>query len=126
MSEFDYTQLDPGIRDTVRRLRHYDFNTTDSGDGVSKPADARTFHEPHVHIAVGKYRLFHEARAAQRVLGPDWYVEASYSTRDDTAILTCLRRDVLDKAVKAMGYTTDVVAPRCGTPLDSPADPEVK
>lgn len=33
MSEFDYDQLDPGIRRTVKTLRTWGFDTTDSGDG---------------------------------------------------------------------------------------------
>ena len=34
----DPTALDPGIRDVVRYLRGKGYETTDSGDGVSKPA----------------------------------------------------------------------------------------
>lgn len=33
LPEIDYEQLDPGIRETVRRLRAWGFDTTDSGDG---------------------------------------------------------------------------------------------
>ncbi len=40
MKLLDYDKLDPGIRETVRWLRGLGFNTTDSGDGVSKrPGD---------------------------------------------------------------------------------------
>jgi hypothetical protein len=50
----DYDALDPGIRDTVRRLNILGFETTDSGDGVSKlaaghPAD-EILNIPHVFI----------------------------------------------------------------------------
>lgn len=34
--DFNYEQLDPGIRKTVRVLRNLGYKTTDSGDGVSK------------------------------------------------------------------------------------------
>lgn len=33
---FNYDQLDPGIRETVRRLHSWGFVTTDSGDGITK------------------------------------------------------------------------------------------
>jgi len=35
----DYDEIDPGIRDVVRRLREAGYNTTDSGDGVTKFAE---------------------------------------------------------------------------------------
>ncbi len=36
MSGIDLNELDPGIRRTVAFLREHGFDTTDSGDGVSK------------------------------------------------------------------------------------------
>ena len=36
MKDIDYGELDPGIRETVRRLNEEGFETCDSGDGVSK------------------------------------------------------------------------------------------
>lgn len=36
MEPINYEELDPGIRKTVRFLRAHGFDTTDSGDGVSK------------------------------------------------------------------------------------------
>lgn len=51
--DINYDELDPGVRDLVRWLRVYwNLNTTDSGDGVSKPAEARVMDVPHV-MAVG-------------------------------------------------------------------------
>ena len=35
----NYHDLDPGIREVVMMLNHYGFETSDSGDGVSKFAD---------------------------------------------------------------------------------------
>ncbi len=35
-TEFDYDQLDPGIRQTVRLIHEFGFETTDSGDGITK------------------------------------------------------------------------------------------
>jgi hypothetical protein len=40
MSDVDYSELDPGIRETVRWLRGLGYETTDSGDGQHKrPSD---------------------------------------------------------------------------------------
>lgn len=36
VEDIDYTELDPGIRETVRFLRSHGFDTTDSGDGKFK------------------------------------------------------------------------------------------
>jgi hypothetical protein len=36
MGDVKYEDLDPGIRETVRRLRDWGLNTSDSGDGVTK------------------------------------------------------------------------------------------
>jgi hypothetical protein len=102
----DYGELDPGICEAVRKLRAAGLNTTDSGDGVSKPADCRTMDEPHVHIvSSGPRMMLRDARRAQDVLGAEWYVEATYSTRDGKTILTCLTHAALDAVVKAMGYS---------------------
>lgn len=49
--DIDFGELDPGVRELVRRLREQNFLTCDSGDGVSKPADERVFDRPHVMIA---------------------------------------------------------------------------
>lgn len=35
--QFDYSILDPGIRELVKVLHELGYHTTDSGDGVSKP-----------------------------------------------------------------------------------------
>lgn len=53
-AEIDYDAIDPGVRETVRRLNALGFETTDSGDGVSKldegyPAD-EILDFPHVYI----------------------------------------------------------------------------
>lgn len=39
MEEIDYEKLDPGIRKLVKLLRDNGFDTTDSGDGISKFTD---------------------------------------------------------------------------------------
>jgi len=53
---FNYDLLDPGIRETVRRLRAWGFVTTDSGDGVTKLAQGWSPDEvldvPHVFMQV--------------------------------------------------------------------------
>lgn len=91
MSECDYGELDPGIRDTVRLLRDAGFDTTDSGDGVSKPQDWYDSGEampfPHVAAAAAPEVLLREAHRMQAVLGDGWTVEASFTTHDGSAIL---------------------------------------
>lgn len=55
MSKFNfYSDLDPGIRNTVRWLNEYGFTTTDSGDGISKLNinDGCALDYPHVMIVV--------------------------------------------------------------------------
>lgn len=55
LGDIDYDELDPGIREVVRRLNDAHFTTTDSGDGYSKAehiasGDAEAI--PHVYILV--------------------------------------------------------------------------
>ncbi len=52
------SDLDPGIRRVVMWIRGLGLHTTDSGDGVSKPADARVTDVPHVAIASRKASFF--------------------------------------------------------------------
>ncbi len=85
----NYYELDPGIREDVRRVREAGFETTDSGDGVSK-ADADAL--PYAHIAcLYKPRLWMTLGWAcedlKKVLGEGWEVQGSYSTADRSYIL---------------------------------------
>jgi hypothetical protein len=58
----DLQALDPGIRETVRRLREAGFDTSDSGDGRSKPADpVEVLDFPHVAIRASASSLIGEA-----------------------------------------------------------------
>jgi len=50
LDPIDLSKLDPGIRNFVAFLRSKGFNTTDSGDGKSKPLDEETLPWPHVFI----------------------------------------------------------------------------
>jgi len=59
-----YGELDPGIRDTVQFLRNGGFNTTDSGDGVSKeggPLESSMLKVPHVVISVLPSQAMYQA-----------------------------------------------------------------
>jgi hypothetical protein len=82
MKGFDYEALDPGIRGVVRRLHAAGFVTTDSGDGVSKPPDARVFDVPHIVVQLDPAQFFQRTWALYVTLGPDWRVEASYCPND--------------------------------------------
>jgi hypothetical protein len=69
MSTFDYTKLDPGIRETVRLVHEMGFRTTDSGDGVTKLADMECALDfPHVVIAASKTSLVKDAEKLHREL----------------------------------------------------------
>lgn len=87
----DYATLDPGIRDAVELLNRCGFVTTDSGDGVSKPADWYESGEAipfmHVVIASTPETMVADAERAAHVLGCDWNVEAEYQTLTKTAHL---------------------------------------
>lgn len=78
--------LDPGIRETVVWLRKHGFDTTDSGDGVSKLARDPEMHKyvldiPHVFMRVARSAVLDEAdRLAALVASiPTAKVEASYA-----------------------------------------------
>lgn len=95
----DYDALDPGIRDVVRAINEWGWPTMDSGDGVSKPADAEcVLRFPHVFAETrnGTLELVHEAHALREALvgrfGDGWYVEVNYATNDRRAIL-CAQKD---------------------------------
>lgn len=93
---FNYEELDPGIRDVVETLHKYGFETTDSGDGVSKPAHwyqpdehgiTQAFDFPHVVCATTPQTMLDAAYRLQWLLGDEWSVEATYYAKDRTAIL---------------------------------------
>lgn len=94
-----YDSLDPGIRDIVRTLRAAGFETTDSGDGISKPEDDRVFEEPHVVSVVDVDALVAEADRLHRLLGDSWRIEASYCPNEGTAVI--------------LAYLPDEVLPTC-------------
>lgn len=57
--DINYDELDPGIRETVRWLRSLEFETTDSGDGVTKGADG--WETPHVYMQTDSRHLLSDA-----------------------------------------------------------------
>lgn len=77
-------ELDPGIRDIVLRIQAAGFETTDSGDGVSKPQEWYESGEaipfPHVVVRTTPKRMIVDAHTVADLLGPDWNVEAEYQT----------------------------------------------
>lgn len=85
----DYSQLDPGIVETVKRLRDAGFETTDSGDGVSKIPQDRVMDIAHVFATVRLDKMMTEAIRMASVLGQDWRVEASWSPNDSGVAATC-------------------------------------
>lgn len=80
--------LDPGIREAVLLLRDAGFETSDSGDGRSKPPAGIAYPFPHVIATTTKAQLLDEADRMLATLTAHpcgikgWVVEAIYSTRD--------------------------------------------
>lgn len=91
LSGEEASRLDPGIREIVLRLREWGFQTTESGDGVSKPstryASGEALPFPHVWCATTKADLLPEANRLQTCLGRSWLVEASYAPTDGSCRL---------------------------------------
>lgn len=83
----DYDSLDSGIRDIVKQLREAGFETTDSGDGVSKPVEERAFDCLHVAAVVRATEMIPESRRFYALLGADWHVEATYFPQSETTLL---------------------------------------
>lgn len=91
MDDINEKALDPGIRDIVMMIRRAGFETTDSGDGKSKPPEGRVFNFPHVVVKSTKAGLLVESevllafldRAGKRPRS----VEASYNPVDASAII---------------------------------------
>ncbi len=112
MSEdnFNYDELDPGIRKAVRVLREAEYETTDSGDGSKAGETEGALDYPHVFIRLpATLDLVAEAHRAQRYLNeaglPGSVVKATYSTKDETAMLL-----VRWPSVRLMTYSTKSVA----------------
>lgn len=87
--DLDYATLDHGIRDVVRGLVALGYDTTDSGDGVSKTGMGCALPYRHVVAMVPStvVRLSDAARFAEnmrrdieRITATEWMVEVGYST----------------------------------------------
>lgn len=102
--DLDYAKLDPGIREAVRWLRELGFNTTDSGDGRSKPEEARSIEGPHV-VIVYEGPDFLEI-VAEDLLGlladrfgevpGDVEIQANFNPRDGVCMILVLGDGLLD------------------------------
>lgn len=97
VDSLDPAELDPGIRDLVVALRARRWHTTDSGDGVSKPPEERTLHQPHVVVRINRDFMADDAQrlrdAVEEITGEPvvagggrgWTVEAVYHPVGDIA-----------------------------------------
>lgn len=90
--EIDYEALDPGVREQVRALRDAGFDTTDSGDGVSKftgdhPDRGCAMPVPNIAARTRLTSMVTDAHLMVDILGPDWVVQASYTTDDRSVVL---------------------------------------
>lgn len=95
--KIDLSQLDPGVRQFVSMLRHYDFDTCDSGDGhtkLEKDPDAEdVLPWPHVFIRVEPHQLLGTAMRLRTVLKHHKIdllpgdVQATYDPADESAVI---------------------------------------
>ncbi len=104
MEDFDYLELDCGIRDTVRFFHDLHYETTDSGDGESKSGAKDNnwwWILPYPHVAIVT-KVIDLGAAAERVLrniraagvdSDEVEVQVSYSTEDKLKILFVLGLD---------------------------------
>lgn len=87
----NYKALDPGIRDIVRQLNEAGFETTDSGDGYSKPPLACVLPFPHVAIKSSRDALIEDADRVYRWLAEHRrrarFIQATYDPKDQSAIV---------------------------------------
>ena len=90
-AEPPWKYLDKGIVDLVRFLFDNGYETTDSGDGVSKPDVGREFDFPHVVVSVEPTDLMHSVGFVFGLLaGTEWahfQVEGRYALPDGVANL---------------------------------------
>ena len=95
LGDFDYAQLDPGIRGIVRVLRYVGFNTVDSGDGETKlvagydPAEILPY--PHVAIATEPEKMIKESYRLISCLGKEWTINGTFNPRDETALILIMK-----------------------------------
>jgi hypothetical protein len=88
--------LDPGVRRLVAYLRALGHETTDSGDGQSKPEEDRALDGPHVFIRVEPERIVARANALKLDVERLGYcvepgtIQASYDPADGCAVIALL------------------------------------
>lgn len=71
MDDLNYDELDPGIRRTVRWLRSLGYETCDSGDGKTKPAQGLTWEDcvrDMAHVCISHPHGGHSLPRAAEVL----------------------------------------------------------
>lgn len=88
-SDIDYDELDPGIREVVRRLNDAGFTTTDSGDGVSKVdwiANGEALDFPHVHVICTGAEMLDETRRLKDVV-ESWGVRLAPVGHESVALV---------------------------------------
>ncbi|HEX8030309.1 MAG TPA: hypothetical protein VF491_17665 [Vicinamibacterales bacterium] len=108
----NYDELDPGIREIVRRVNQAGFETTDSGDGVSKPAawyeSGEAIPFPHLVATTTAADMVADACRLSAVLGDGWTVEAEYQTNTQSAHLFARTLDPREvEGVELMTETKD-------------------
>jgi len=99
LEPINYKALDPGVQGLVRLLRSNGFETTDSGDGVSKCEHGRVLDILHVFMVVAPEKLISQAHYLHEKLdifekcaSCELIVEASYRPEDGMGILMLMEK----------------------------------
>lgn len=117
-------EVDPGIAPLVNLLKEHGFNSTDSGDGKSKPPEHRAFDFPHVFVMTQKDVLLSETDRLYQLLQSHgitgFTVEGNYGPADDVSMIMVLGKDEAELA-QAVGEVTVPAEPAVAV-----AEPEVE
>ena len=109
-------EVDPGIAPLVNLLKEHGFNSTDSGDGKSKPPEHRAFDFPHVFVMTQKDVLLSETDRLYQLLQSHgitgFTVEGNYGPADDVSMIMVLGKDEAELA-------------QAGGEVTAPAEPAV-
>lgn len=94
MDDFDYEQLNPGIRELVKELRDLEYETTDSGDGTNHANGMEGAMEER-HVVVQLHRddmVDHTDEIMELLKGryPKVRIECSWSTDEPRECATII------------------------------------
>ena len=93
MSVIDYSTIDAGVRNEVRRLHDAGLTTTDSGDGSKAPEMGCALSFPNISIVTTRETGVEDLERALEVLGGAWRAELSWAPGEPWLIFCHLDED---------------------------------